>query len=65
MKQKLKVAVLMGGVSAERLVSLKSGRAVARALRQAGHEVLPYDVKEQALPELKSILESKGKNLRR
>ncbi|MCD6416099.1 MAG: D-alanine--D-alanine ligase [Planctomycetes bacterium] len=55
MKQKLKVAVLMGGVSAERLVSLKSGRAVARALRQAGHEVLPYDVKEQALPELKSI----------
>lgn len=34
-----KVAVLMGGVSSEREVSLRSGAAVAKALREAGRDV--------------------------
>ena len=40
-----KVAVLMGGWSAEREVSLVSGKACAEGLREGGHEVLEYDVK--------------------
>ena len=36
-----KVAVLFGGISAEREVSLASGRQVAAALRQAGYDVVP------------------------
>ena len=39
------VAVLMGGWSSEREVSLVSGDAVADALRQAGYAVRPIDVK--------------------
>ncbi len=38
-----KVAVLMGGLSAEREVSLVSGRECARALREAGFEVVEVD----------------------
>jgi D-alanine-D-alanine ligase len=39
----LKIAVLMGGISGEREVSLASGAQVARALREQGHEVLAVD----------------------
>lgn len=39
------VAVLMGGPSSEREVSLRSGRAVTEGLRQAGYEVTEVDVK--------------------
>ncbi len=39
-----RVAVLMGGFSAEREVSLASGAAVARGLDEAGHRVLSIDV---------------------
>jgi D-alanine-D-alanine ligase len=38
-----KVAVLMGGLSAEREVSLVSGRECAKALREAGYEVVEVD----------------------
>jgi D-alanine-D-alanine ligase len=38
------VAVLMGGWSAEREVSLRSGRACAEALRRRGYRVTPIDV---------------------
>jgi D-alanine-D-alanine ligase len=38
-----RVAVLMGGLSAEREVSLVSGRACAKALREAGYEVVEVD----------------------
>ena len=45
------VAVLMGGVSNERPVSLKSGNECARALRNAGYRVtevdVGYDIAEQ------------------
>ena len=41
--QKLKVAVLFGGTSSERDVSIASGSQVIRALREAGHDVVPVD----------------------
>jgi D-alanine-D-alanine ligase len=42
--RKLKIAVLMGGPSAEREVSLRSGTAVANALTTMGAKVVPMDV---------------------
>jgi len=41
----LTIGVLMGGPSRERRVSLDSGRAVAEALRELGHDVRPADVR--------------------
>ena len=43
MRQKLTITVLLGGPSAEREVSLRTGQAVARALRSIGHEVHEVD----------------------
>ena len=40
----MKVAVLMGGWSAEREVSLTSGRGIADACRRLGHEVAEIDM---------------------
>lgn len=40
----MKVTVLFGGPSAEREVSLVSGRAVIEGLKSAGHEVFPSDI---------------------
>ena len=40
----MKVAVLKGGTSLERTVSLRSGARVEDALARLGHEVLPIDV---------------------
>ena len=37
----MKVAVLMGGKSFEREVSLASGKVVCEALEEAGHKVVP------------------------
>lgn len=45
----MKIAVLMGGVSGEREVSLASGVQVARALREAGHEVVGVDTSRGVL----------------
>jgi D-alanine-D-alanine ligase len=45
----VKIAVLMGGISDERDVSLASGVQVARALREAGHEVVAFDTARGAL----------------
>jgi D-alanine-D-alanine ligase len=42
-----KVAVLLGGKSAERDVSLKSGGMVLKALRSRGVDVHPFDPKER------------------
>lgn len=39
----LKIAVMLGGPSAEREVSLRSGAAVAKALRSLGHDVYEVD----------------------
>ena len=54
MKALGKVAVLMGGWSSEREVSLMSGNGVLEALRSAGVDAHAFDPKEQNLFELKS-----------
>jgi D-alanine-D-alanine ligase len=43
MKSK-RVGILMGGSSAERELSIRSGRAIAAALAQAGHDVVRIDL---------------------
>jgi D-alanine-D-alanine ligase len=43
MKRALKIVVMLGGPSAEREVSLRTGSAVAAALRSCGHEVHELD----------------------
>jgi D-alanine-D-alanine ligase len=44
--EKLNVTVMLGGPSAERDVSLRSGAAVAKALRSLGHAVTELDPRE-------------------
>ena len=46
----MRIAVLLGGVSAEREVSLASGLAVVRALREQGHEVSAIDTARGFIP---------------
>jgi len=50
--KKQPIAVLYGGNSAERDVSLNSGKAIAQGLEQAGFTVHLLDTKEQSLTEL-------------
>jgi len=50
-----KVAVLLGGDSAEREVSLKSGQAVLNALQNTGVNAIAFDPKEQPLWQLKDL----------
>lgn len=45
MANKLNIVVMMGGPSAEREVSLRSGAGVAKALRSLGHAVFELDPK--------------------
>ena len=45
----LKVAVLMGGISREREVSIQSGKCVADALKKAGANVVTVDIKPDAM----------------
>ena len=49
-----KVAVLMGGSSAEREISLKSGRAVLSALKRRGVDAHAFDPRERPLEQLRS-----------
>src|SRR3989338_2019905 len=46
MAGKIRIGVLMGGTSAEREISLKSGKAVLRALRSCGQDALAIDIKK-------------------
>jgi D-alanine-D-alanine ligase len=48
------VAVLMGGWSAERTVSLSSGRACGKALEEQGYKVTPIDVQ----PDIATVLQA-------
>jgi D-alanine-D-alanine ligase len=58
---KLKVAVLFGGTTEERDVSLASGVQVVRALREAGHQVVPVDTAQGVLgPEAEAALLHRG-----
>src|SRR2546429_7875229 len=49
-----KVAVLKGGPSLERQVSLRSGAHAQEALMRLGHEVLTFDVGPELVPELRA-----------
>ena len=46
MTRKLNITVMLGGPSAEREVSLRTGAAVAKALRSLGHEVTEVDPRD-------------------
>jgi len=50
-----KIAVLLGGTSAEREVSLNSGAAVLAGLREAGVDAHPVDPKEVDVTQLKNM----------
>ena len=52
-KAQAKVAVLMGGMSAERDISLRSGAGVLKALQSQGVNAHAFDPAEQALGNLK------------
>ena len=58
MSRKLNITVMLGGPSAEREVSLRSGAAVAAALRSLGHQVFEIDPKngEFVLPEKTDVV---------
>jgi len=52
----LKIAVIMGGVSAERAVSLNTGDAIVKACKAIGHIVIPVTLEDTLgplIPELK------------
>ncbi|MBE6368756.1 MAG: UDP-N-acetylmuramate dehydrogenase [Lentisphaerae bacterium] len=46
-----RIALFMGGSSSEREVSLRSGAAVANALRNGGYDVTVFDLQKLELPE--------------
>ncbi|GGH68950.1 D-alanine--D-alanine ligase [Compostibacillus humi] len=48
----MKIAVLYGGVSKEREVSLSSGKEIMKALQKKGHEVIGIDFHPERLDEL-------------
>lgn len=52
MKPKWRIAVLYGGDSSEREVSIRTGDAIAKALGERGHYVRPIDVRDKSLEEL-------------
>ncbi len=52
----VKVAVLMGGISEERDISIQSGNCVAQALKEAGLDVVTSDVR----PDNLDIIEDSG-----
>jgi D-alanine-D-alanine ligase len=60
----MKIAVLMGGTSAERDVSLASGAGVVSGLKAAGHDVIPIDTargyKALKMEEVKQISQVKA-----
>ena len=60
MKQNGHVAVLMGGWSAEREVSLVSGAAVCKALEELGHRVTAVDVQRDAEGVLQALTKQAG-----
>lgn len=57
MPKKLTIAVLRGGISAEREVSLNSGRQVIKALKNLGYKYFVYDPKT----DLSKLIKDKNK----
>ncbi len=58
-----RVALLMGGDSAEREVSLNSGNAVFQALLDAGIDALPVDLRSRAFHQLTELKVDRAFNL--
>lgn len=50
-----KILVLMGGISTEREVSLKSGMAVSEALKQMEYEVETLDIQKDSIGRIQEI----------
>jgi len=59
-QSKKKVAVLMGGWSSEREVSLVSGGAVCKALQELGHDVRAVDVQRDAAGLVQALTQQVG-----
>ncbi|WP_100372670.1 D-alanine--D-alanine ligase [Bacillus sp. FJAT-45037] len=51
----MKIAVLYGGISAERDVSLSSGKGIIKALESNGHDVVGIDFHPERLEEILSL----------
>ncbi|WP_102345746.1 D-alanine--D-alanine ligase family protein [Bacillus sp. Marseille-P3661] len=51
----MKIAVLYGGTSAEREVSLSSGKGIINALKKKGHEVIGIDFNPSRISELLTL----------
>lgn len=51
----MKVAVLLGGISKEREISLRSGKRIAQALRKMGHDAYEIDVREEFVYNVKIL----------
>ncbi|MGL4687114.1 MAG: hypothetical protein ACRCVS_00340, partial [Fusobacteriaceae bacterium] len=43
----LRIAVFMGGISSEREISLKSGKAILKSLQKQGYDAFEVDLKEE------------------
>lgn len=57
-----RIGVLMGGPSAEREISLKSGKAVYEALKQSGLEAVALDVATDSKEEIINLIKSHNIN---
>ncbi|HQP10407.1 MAG TPA: D-alanine--D-alanine ligase [Candidatus Omnitrophota bacterium] len=58
-----RIGVLMGGVSSEREISLKSGQAIVEALGRRGCEVVGLDITDGEPEAIRSLLEKSGIDL--
>ncbi len=54
-----KVAVLMGGISSERKVSISSGKNVLTALKEAGYEAFSLDISRDLKPFIETLEKEK------
>jgi D-alanine-D-alanine ligase len=52
---RVKVAVIMGGRSSEREVSLRTGAQISRALQSKGHDVVQLDLDEELFNRLREL----------
>ena len=55
MQKKAKVAVVMGGSSAEREISIKTGSGVMRALQSLGYEAQSLDYDERFIDAIREL----------
>ncbi|MCK5081423.1 MAG: D-alanine--D-alanine ligase [Candidatus Omnitrophica bacterium] len=55
-----RVGVLMGGVSSEREISLKSGKAITEALLRQGCDIIALDILDGEYKKIRSVIEEAG-----